>query len=214
MACSSSKQDKATSDRDFITTKDIGKLISECIAGLIKTTKLKPNKNVAPIIECLGKYTADLVSTIEGRRLLCRMKHLASRVKDKDNFLAILWRMFHIARRISTEGSGRLGLLFMGTALLVFLLSMVTGLGEGVLAIWFTLAARTFALQLFAGGSGLVRKSVKETMPSKKIFVNLLNTVLCGGGQEHEQVSREEIRQLEVRFTTATVCPDHGWVLL
>lgn len=214
MAGSSNKHDKTASDPEFITTKDIGKLISEFIVGLMKTTKLKPNTNVAPIIESLGKYMEELVVTVEGRHLLCRMKHLASRVKDKENFLSILWRMFHVARRICTEGSGRLGLFFMGTSLLAFLLSMVTGLGEGVLAVWFTLAARTFALQLFAGGSNMMRKGMRETIPSKKIFVNLLNTVLCGSGQEHEQVSKEEIRQLEVRFGTDTVCPDHGWILL
>ena len=214
MACSSSTHDKKASDMEFIKTKDIGKLISEYIVGLIKTTKLKPNKNVTPIIESLGKYMEELVATVEGRRLLCRMKDLASQIKNKENFLSILWRMFHVARRICTEGSGRMGLFFMGTSLLVFLLSMVTGVGEGVLAVWFTLAARTFALQLFAGGSTLVRKGIKETIPGKKIFVNLLNTVLCGRGQEHEQVSKEEIRQLEVRSATATVCPDHGWVLL
>ncbi|CAB4019546.1 Hypothetical predicted protein [Paramuricea clavata] len=214
MASSSSKYDRVTTDPDFTTTKNIGKLICEFIGGLMKITNLKQSKNIEPMIKRLGKHLEELVGTAEGRRLLCSMKQLALRIKNKENFLGMLWRMFHVTGRICTEGSGRFGLFFMGTALLVFLLSTVTGLAEGILAVWFTLAARTFAMQLFTSGSNLMRKGVKETVPNRKTFVNLLNTIACGSGQEHEQVSKEEIQQLEVRFARAKVCFHHDWVLL
>ncbi len=194
------------SNEDGTMTESVGKLICEFIGGLMKATKLKRSENIAPIIESLGKHMDELVGTVEGRHLLTRMKGLATKIKNKENFVAMLWRMFHVTRRITTEGTGRFSLFFMGTALLVFLLSTVTGIAEGVLVGWFTLAARTFALQLFS-------KGIKETVPNKQTFVNLLNTILCGSGQEHEQVSQEEIRQLEVRFATTTVRCDCDWVL-
>ena len=180
----------------------------------MKVVKLKQTKNIAPIIENLGKYMEDLAGSVEGRRLIGNITQLASQIKSKENFFALLRRMFHVTRHICSGGSARFGLFFMGTALLLFLVSTATGVAEGLLAVWFTLAARTFAQQLLSGGSDLMRKGVKETVPNKQTLVNLLNTIACGTGQEHEQVSQEEIQQLEARFATASVCCDRSWVLL
>lgn len=212
MASSASTNDGTAADLGFAKTENLAKVICEFIRGIMKIGKLKTNEHVVPVIEGLGQYVEELVGTKEGRQILCNMRKLASRIKNKENFLAMIWRIFHTAGRICSGAFGRLGLIIMGTALLVFLLSTATRLGEGVLAVWFTLAARTFALQLFTRGSNLMREGVKETIPNKKAFVSLLNTIACGSGQEQDQVSREEICQLESRV--AQMCPDHDWVLL
>ena len=212
MASSSNRDKRTSTDQDF--SEDMGGLICEFIVSLIKRAKLKQSEKISSLIESLGKYMEELARTPDGRQILLGMKKLASEIKDKRKFFAILWRMFHVSGRICSKGDGKLGLFFMGTALLVFLLSTVTGLAEGVLITWFTLAARTFAAQLFASGSDMMKKSAKETVLDKKAFANLLNTISCGSGQEREQVSPEQIGQLERRFQNSTVCPEHGWILL
>ena len=213
MAKSASKVDGTKTDLDFTDGKGIGVLICEFMRGLMKIVKLKQTENIAPVIENLGKYMEELAGSVEGRRLITNVKQLASQIKSKEKFFTVLRRMFHVTRHICTRGSSRFGLFFMGTALLLFLVSTATGVAEGVLAVWFTLAARTFAHQLLSGGSDLMRNGIKETVPNKQTFVNLLNTIACGTGQEHEQVSKEEIQKLEARFATATVSFDRDWVL-
>lgn len=194
--------------------ENFGDVICEFIEDLMKETKLKPCRNLKAMMKSLGNYMAQLVATVEGRRLLYSIKQLVFRIKNKRDFLTVSWRMFHVAGRICAENFGRLSLLFMGIALLVFLLSTVTGLAEGILAAWFTLAARAFAAQLFSRSASLMRQSIKETIPNKEAFVNLLNTFACGSGQECEQVSEEEIRQLNARDATGKLHLYHDWVLL
>jgi hypothetical protein len=209
-----SRADCTAADMDSTDGKSIGVLICEFIGGLMKVVKPKQAEKITPVVENLGKYMEELVGSVEGKRLITNIKQLASQIKSKETFFAVLWRMFHVARHICTKGSARFGLFFMGAALLLFLVSTVTGVTEGLLAVWFTLAARTFAHQLLSSGSNLMRNGVKETVPNKQTFVNFLNSIACGTGQEHEQVSREEIQQLEARCATATTCCDRDWVLM
>lgn len=211
MACSS--DGTATDHPDFTKTKLIGKAIGQFVRIVLKMTKFQANKNVEAIIGGLTKYLDEIVRTAEGRQLLRSTKHLVSKIANKEAFLAVLWRIFNVARRISRNGSGKFGLFLMGAGLIIFFLLTVRGVGESALAVWLALAARTFAGRLLSTGSTLIRKRIKEAVPNKQALLTLLNTIVSSQ-HETQLLSDEEIRQLEVRSSRTPKDSYKDWIII
>lgn len=194
------------------STMVIGHAISESVRTILKITKLQSNKNIEPIIEGLKKHTEEIFKTVEGRQLLRSTKQMVSKIKDKEAFMAIMWKIFNIARRVCRNGRGKFGLFLMGAGIVVFLLSSATGLGEGALAVWLTIAGRTFASHLFTRGTSFIRKSMKEVVPNKQALVTLLNLLVSSG--QAPQLSSDEIRQLETMERRTSQCSYKDWVFI
>lgn len=199
----------------FTSTTMIGHGIGESVKTILKITKLRSNKNIEPIIDSLNKHTEEIFKTVDGRELLRSMKQMVSQIKDKEAFMAIMWKIFNIARRVCRNGRGKFGLFLMGAGIVVFLLSTATGLGEGAVAVWLTIAGRTFASRLVTTGTSMMRKSIKEIVPNKQDLVTLLNMLVCSrhAGQA-PQLSSDEIRQLETKEGRCSRCSYKDWVFI